>query len=130
MAESEKLTVQDHFVKSNNEISDLISRLRKKSNRLPFYLDGFGWVGYLLGNVTRQEYVNIVGDTGDHLCRLLAYGTDELKKDLNEKYSMEVSVVLRLRKLCIDYKNGLLLQDDFDDQFLQLAREFCSDIPE
>ena len=108
----------------------LISRLRKKSERLPFYLDGFGWVGYLLGNVPRQFYVKAVGDAGSYLCQLREYGVDAIKEALKETYSMEVSVALDLRKLCIGYKTGAISNEDFDRQFLQLAREFCADIPE
>ena len=83
-----------------------------------------------MGNVTRQLYVKTVCDTGDHLCQLLAYGTDAVKEDLNDKYSMEVSVALRLRELCMNYKNGSLSSDEFDCRFLQLAGDFCLDILE
>ena len=113
-----------------NEVIHLISRSEEKTNRLPFYFDGLGWSGYLMGNVTRQLYVKTVCDTGDHLCQLLAYGTDAVKEDLNDKYSMEVSVALRLRELCMNYKNGSLSSDEFDCRFLQLAGDFCSDILE
>jgi len=113
-----------------NEVIHLISRLEEKTNRLPFYFDGLGWIGYLMGNVTRQLYVKTVCDTGDHLCQLLAYGTDAVKEDLNDKYSMEVSVALRLRELCMNYKNGSLSSDEFDCRFLQLAGDFCLDILE
>ena len=115
-----------------DEINSLISRLEKKGNRLPIYFDGLGWNGYLKGIVTSRQYVewHLNWGTGDHLCQLLACGTDEMKKDLNETYSMEVSVVLRLRELCMEYRDQLVSPDSFEAQFLELAREFSSNIPE
>ncbi|MBR2491450.1 MAG: hypothetical protein IKB65_08225 [Ruminiclostridium sp.] len=113
-----------------NEVVHLISRVENKTNHLPFYFDGLGWVGYLKGNVTRYLYVKTVCDAGDHLCQLLQYGSDAVKEDLNDKYSMEVSVALRLRELCMKYKDGSLSSDEFDCQYLQLAKDFCSDILE
>lgn len=111
-----------------NEVIHLISRLEHKTNRLPFYFDGLGWTGYLKGNAARHLYVRTVCDTGDYLCQLLAYSTEDVKDNLNGKYSPEVSVALRLRELCTNYKDGLTTSDEFDCQYLQLAREFCSDI--
>ena len=113
-----------------DEVVCLISRLKKKMERLPIYFDGFCWVGYLLGNMPRQVFVEAVGDAASYLCRLQAYGFEYVKEALKETYSKEVSVALRLRKLCIDYKTGSISNDDFDHQVLELAREFCSDIPE
>ena len=112
-----------------DECKRLISKLEKK-RKLPLWFDFVGWLGYLKGNVSRQQYVEVVCSESDYLCQLLSLGTDFVKQELNEKYSMEVSVALHLRKLCIDYKHGLLLPDDFDVQFLLLAKEFCSDIVE
>ena len=68
-----------------------------------------------------------VCDAADHLCLLLEYGTNAVKEDLKEKYSLEVSVALGLRELCMNYMDGLLSSDQFDCQFLQLTRDFCSD---
>ena len=110
-----------------NEVVQLISRLENKTNRLPFYFDGLGWIGYLMGNVTRQLYVKTVCDAGDHLCQLLAYGTDTVKEDLHDKYSTEVSVALRLRELCMNYQHESLSSEEFDCRFLQLAGDFCLD---
>jgi len=80
--------------------------------------------------VSRQQYVEIVCSESDYLCQLLDFGTDDAKKDLTETYRAETSVVLRLRELCINYKKTILTQEDFDNRFLLLAREFCLDIPE
>lgn len=114
------------------EITLLISRLEAKSKRLPVYFDGLAWSAYLKGIATNQQYVQVqlARDTGGYLAQLLAYGVDSIKKELKEIYSMEVSVCMRLRKLCIDYKEELISSDDFISQFLLLAREFCSDIVE
>ena len=110
----------------------LISKLEKKSQCLPVYFDGISWNGYLKGNVESRRYAELylAGGTGDYLCQLLEYGADTVKESLKETYSMEVSVALRLRKLCMDYRDELLSHDDFEAQFLLLAEEFCSNIPE
>ena len=113
-----------------DEILRLISRLETKVSRLPFYFDGLGWIGYLKGNAPRQQYVNLTCDSADYLCLLLEYGVDTIKAALRETYATEVSVALRLRTLCMDCRNGSLLPDDFDHRFLELAQEFCRDIPE
>ena len=115
-----------------DDITRLISRLEKKQTRLPVFFDGLAWNSYLKGIVTRRTYVeaHLDWDTGGYLAQLLAYGTDSVKDPLKEKYSTEVSVSMRLKNLCFDYKNDSLSPDDFESQFLQLAREFCSDIVE
>ncbi|MBQ9851368.1 MAG: hypothetical protein IJO37_00440 [Ruminiclostridium sp.] len=112
-----------------DECKRLISKLEKKC-KLPLWFDFVGWIGYLKGNVSRQQYVEIVCSESDYLCQLLDFGTDDAKKDLTETYRAETSVVLRLRELCINYKKTILTQEDFDNRFLLLAREFCLDIPE
>ena len=112
-----------------DEIKRLIYKFEHK-RKLPVWLDLLGWLGFLKGNVSRQPYAEIVCGEGSHLCQLLEFGTDAVKEDLNGKYSMEVSVALRLRKLGIDYKFNSLSNEDFDAQFLLLAKEFCSDIPD
>lgn len=113
-----------------SDVVCLISRLERKQKCLPIWFDFLGWTGYLKGNVTIQQYLEIAGDSGDYLCQLLDYGTDAVKEELNKTYSKEVAAALGLRKLCIDYKNELLCQSDFDNRFLHLAKEFCWDILE
>lgn len=112
------------------ETTLLLSRLKRKEESLPHYFDGLGWNAYLKGIVTSRQYAerHLAWDTGGYLAQLLSYGVD--KANLKEKYSAEISVCIRLRKLCIDYKDALLSKNDFDEQFLGLAREFCSDISE
>jgi hypothetical protein len=113
-----------------SDVVCLISRLERKQKCLPIWFDFLGWTGYLKGNVTIQQYLEIAGDSGDYLCQLLDYGTDAVKEELNKTYSKEVAAALHLRKLCIDYKDELLSQEAFDNRFLQLAKDFCWDILE
>lgn len=112
------------------EITALISLLEKKSKQLPVHFDGLAWGTYLKGIVTSRQYAAayLAFDTGSHLTQVMSYGAD--KERLRKNYSMEISVCLRLNKLCFDYDNKLLSPDDFKLQFLQLAKEFCSDIKE
>lgn len=111
-----------------DEVTLLISRLETKAKRLPVYFDCLALGVYLKGALTKQQYVKLqsISDTGGYLAQLLEYGVDSVKQELKETYSMEVSVCLRLRKLFIDYKEGLISADEFDSRFLQLVREFCA----
>ena len=113
-----------------SEIAYLITLLEKKSQSLPVYFDGLSWGAYLKGIVTGRQYAEayLTVDTGGYLAQLLSYGADSVKASLSEQYSTEVSVCIRLRTLCIDYKHGSLSPVEFGSRFLQLAREFCSDI--
>lgn len=112
-----------------DEITFLISRLEKKSNHLPIYFDGLGWGGYLKGYITRRQYAETHSnfDAGGYLAQVLDYGVDAEKENLKNNYGTEISVCLRLRKLCSDYQAGSILPNEFDSQFLQLAMEFCWD---
>lgn len=107
----------------------LMSRLAKKMNALPLHFDGAAWNGYLSGRVKRTEYANAVlaWRLAEQLENPL-YIADktEFKKD----YAAEISVCMRLHMLCEAYKKEQFSDDSFDLQFLQLAKEFCSDISE
>jgi len=116
-------------VESWDQIKSLISKLERKRT-LPPWLECFGWLGYLKGNVQRKPYAEIVCGEGDYLCQLQEYGVEAVKEDLKNKYSMEVSAALDLRALCMNYRDGSISPDEFDCRFIQLAREFCSDVPE
>ena len=125
--------VEDVFApafESWDEIHDLLSRLQRKTDRLPVYFDGLGWSAYLKGLITGRQYAeaHMAFDTGSYLQMLLEYGID--KENLKETYSAEISVCLRLRKLCSDYRYELISTGEFETQFLQLAGEFCGNNPE
>lgn len=109
------------------EICQLLPRILEKSRCLPLHFDGTAWNAYLKGIVTRSEYVKgyLSFGTGEHLAQLVANGVD--KENFAKQYSKEISVCLSLRKLCIDYRAGLLSPDSFDTQFLALAKEFCTE---
>lgn len=114
------------------DVTRLISRLEAKSDRLPVWFDGLGWVGYLKGIVTSRQYaeVHLAQDTAGSLAQLLTYGADSVKESLQETYSREVSVCLQLKNLCCDYRQERISRDDFNARLLLLAGEFCRDFPE
>ena len=111
-----------------NEMKCLISKLEQKEKCLPVHFDGIAWNGYLTGKITRREYVtlHLSWGTEEHLAHILAYGTD--KESFAQKYAVEASVCMRLQKLCTAYRDALISSKDFDNCFLELAKEFCADI--
>ena len=112
-----------------NDICNLMSRLTKKMKTLPVHFDGTSWNVYLCGKLKRNEYVDVLLAwklTEQLLHPAYVTDTDAFVK----KYATEISVCMNLHKLCTEYKNGLFSTDYFDTRFLELAKAFCSDIPE
>ncbi len=110
------------------KITELILRLRQKEKKLPVHFDGIGWMAYLTGRLMRREYVeqHLTWSTGEHLSQYLTYGVGA--EEFAEKYASEITVCMKLRTLCMEYKDGKETAEEFDRQMLNLAQEFCKEI--
>ena len=110
------------------KMNELILRLREKEKKLPVHFDGIGWMAYLTGRLTRSAYVQqyLEWGVGEHLSQYLTYGVGA--EEFAKKYALEIDVCMRLRTLCLEYRDGKEKAEEFDRQMLHLAQEFCEKI--
>lgn len=111
---------------AREEAEELLRCLTGKGKRLPVDFDGINWSAFLLGNITRRQFAELIcaSNAAERLAQGPTYGND--KEGFARTYAREITTCARLHRLCADYRDGYCVAADFDARFLELAKEFCA----
>ena len=108
------------------ETEELVCRLERKGKYLPVDFDSISWRAYLIGNITRSAFAELIcaSNAAERLAQGPAYGND--KALFSETYAREIAACRKLYALCAEFRDGESTPADFDGRFLELAEEFCA----